>query len=336
MTRAFVIAAAVATACASTEISVALAGNAGESRTLGVTDRYTPITAYGSTIAWSQFDRVTGRYSLMIHRRGRLAKAPIRTRTSPFDADIGLDAQGREVVTYSRCALEPSYSLPASELHTVRAGRSCRLYAHRLGSSTERRLSRIGQPGTSEYLPSQWRSRVAFARVDRTGRVTLQVTDLAGRPVRSLKQRGDRPEALPTKIDMHGRRVSYGWRFELPACPGGMEDKTFVGSEIWLDDLGARTSRRIAHGCDASLTAGVASPTVLATRVTYLLRDRPAFDVASRYSVMTYDMRTRRRTSGPPTTGALVLQVARIDAGVVTLSESYSETQTRYVVGQAE
>jgi hypothetical protein len=108
-----------------------------------------PIGAYGGWIVWSAPG--PGGWQLMTLKEGAMAAVAVATRPDPFDVDLGTDARGRLVATYSRCS--PT-------------GRSCRVHVLDLASGVET-VPAIRRPArASDRWPSMWRGRIAFARSD--------------------------------------------------------------------------------------------------------------------------------------------------------------------------
>ena len=95
----------LATACA-------VAGPAGAqgATTLATVPGPTVVAAAGGWTAWSEPD---GSSFALVTRApdGTVARPPVARRGVPFDLDLGADAAGRPVATYSRCATEPPESI---------------------------------------------------------------------------------------------------------------------------------------------------------------------------------------------------------------------------------
>jgi hypothetical protein len=114
--------------------------------------------------AWSR--RSGAGYRLVVrlpHERPR--DASVRPSAFPFDVNLGTDARGRTVATYSRCRVAPG---PGDGL-AVRA--ACRLHLLDLGTGAERLLLR-GSPGQSLVGPAMSRGLLAYARL-RDGRAPV-------------------------------------------------------------------------------------------------------------------------------------------------------------------
>jgi hypothetical protein len=101
----------------------------------------TGLSAEGGALLWSAYDPATKVYRLTARRAGITASVPVPPRRQPFDADLGRDAHGRLVATYSRCPGDASG--PA---------RGCGAYETVLGLAGERRLlTRISASGDACY-----------------------------------------------------------------------------------------------------------------------------------------------------------------------------------------
>jgi hypothetical protein len=299
--------------------------------------RFAPIAGESGAAAWSRHDPSTSRYQLVIWRAGTAQIARIPTRRAPFDVDLGLDARNRLVATYSRCR---SYAVirPFSELDIQRPGQRCRLYLHRVGTGSERRIRAIGKRGFSDFAPSVWRSRIAFARLGRDGRITLHVRGLDGGRVQDLVSRSSRPEALPTRLDMRGSRIAYGWRYERSGCPrdlSGGWDKTFVASEVWTSDLRRAGSRLVASACDSGPVISVTSPTMRGSLVTYLKHERPAPGSSDAgYSIETADGRGRSRSSQRLDASRTIHQHASAGGSSIVISDHVVDGTLQYLVSR--
>jgi hypothetical protein len=109
--------------------------------------------------AWSR--RASGGYRLILKRRGgRPYAPPIPPAAFPFDVDLGTDARGHAVATYSRC--------PARLDDDVFVREPCALYALDIAGERERLLRRPAE-GASLARPAMRRGVLVFARV-RSGR----------------------------------------------------------------------------------------------------------------------------------------------------------------------
>jgi hypothetical protein len=135
--------------------------------TVADSERPTPVSAYAGHVVFSRYDASIAGYRLVEAHASpagevttQLAAAP---RSVPFDADVGPGADGTPTVVFSRCATEPR--LGADQLPIWATGRGCDVYELPLGATSETRVAGVSTAASSEYLPSIWRGRVAFARV---------------------------------------------------------------------------------------------------------------------------------------------------------------------------
>jgi hypothetical protein len=118
----------------------------------------------------------TGRFELVAWSAGRGVRVlPVGDRAVPFDADVGRDALGGAVVSYSRCAVDGtlSYVLPSVDFS---AARGCRPFVLDLDDPGARprplRLARAS--GLSLSTPSvRGRSVAAVAVPDRGANVRI-------------------------------------------------------------------------------------------------------------------------------------------------------------------
>ena len=99
-----------------------------------------PVAGFGGWLLWSRYDAKRRVYRLVGLHEGRVRTLAIRSRSVPFDVDLGPDARGRTVAVYSRCREEPVTGPPVGPFPFYRTGRGCRLYEYRFSSARERRL----------------------------------------------------------------------------------------------------------------------------------------------------------------------------------------------------
>jgi hypothetical protein len=267
-------------------LSVLIAPSASAEGTVVVSQEARPsvLSAYGGVVAWSSFDAQDRRYHLRLLVDGQVRTAAVKTRGVPFDVDVGPDRSGQAVVVYSRCRREPQ-ALQPNGLPGWDDGRGCDLFKFDPRSGVERRLAGSSS-SASEYLPTVWRERVAFARVyERRRGLRGVLSYLYVRNLRPGSESQRRPGGTrghydrwdiggsvdyiggpgPTSLDLRGRRLAFAWRYERRnPCPGTESDRLSPTSrsEIWVDD------RRVRRGCIDNLY----SPQLGGRRVSYLLR----------------------------------------------------------------
>jgi len=224
----------------------------------------TKVAAYGDVVVWSERTSGGGAFRLVAHRGpdGEPTPLPVGERAVPFDVDLGPGPDGRPVAVYSRCAREPR-ALPATWPAVAPAtGRGCDLFAYSFATRSERRVEGTNAPGASEFLPSIWRGRIAFARVfeRRPGLAgtasSLYVRELGPRG-RSLRQaggpRGSSGLPGPTSLDLNGDRLAFGW-----VWGEGAQGR----SEVRLTTLGSREAGLIAEANWSSTIARLLNPHV--------------------------------------------------------------------------
>jgi hypothetical protein len=206
--------------------ALALAAPARADEVVAEPIRPTVVAAHGDRLAWSELDPATGDHRLMTRIAGVTSAVPVTGRAVPFDVDLGPDAEGAVVAVYSRCRVEPRRGSPRirawrSGTPQWSTGRGCDLFAFSFATARETRLGTPSTAGASEFLPTIWRNRVAFARVyeRRRGaagrRVHLYSRMLdAGGSSRGLAEppRGrGAVEPGPSSMDLRGRRVAVAW-----------------------------------------------------------------------------------------------------------------------------
>jgi len=127
-----------------------------------------PISAGHGWLVWSA--RSGTGWSLEGFHEGRVVSLPVAPRPQPFDAQLGSDADGAPVVTYSRCRVTPKmedaglYVQGTGTLAVPNTGAGCRLRMLELDSGRES-SPRVPEPrGVSDTTPAMWRGTLVFAR----------------------------------------------------------------------------------------------------------------------------------------------------------------------------
>lgn len=213
-------------------------------------ERISEVAAHDGVTAWSAWDAGIGAYRLMFRLRGQLGvPAPVPPRSVPFDVDLGPDARGRVTAVYSRCAREPTRHNAAGQLMRA-TGRGCDIYRLPVAGGREQQLSGPSTSSASEFLPSLWRGRIAFARVFERrpglrGRVPyLYVSPVSGG--RSQRQpggaRGSDGLPGPTSVSLRASRLSFAWDWRLgDRLRSELRLKTLGGPARLITRLGSRT-----------------------------------------------------------------------------------------------
>ena len=246
MRRTGTIAALVAVMAA-----MSLAGVAHADTRLAHLSKPTLVNAYNGTVVWSAYDDAAQVYRLTAYRRGKVTTLPVPPSDSVFDADIGVDANARPVVTYSRCN-QPREKLPFIAPPPTA---DCDLYLYRFGAAAEQKLTRFSRSGVPETLPAVWGNRIAFARTQANPVGGDCITYVWIGDLRNGKQRRLAKGTLgnykrqppchlnftaPTSIDIRANVVAFAWYFN----PAGCDD----GSELWLVRIG-HPQRKLEGRC---------------------------------------------------------------------------------------
>jgi hypothetical protein len=234
--------------------------------TVAVEQAPTAVNAFRSRVVWSSLDPASGKFSLKLLRDGRVRQLGARTRTAPFDVDLGPDAHGRVVAVYSRCRTDPLAGFSGTgSLAAYEQGRGCHIYRYRFDTGRERRLKIPGASGTSDYRPTIWGPTVVFARVFAHRRGVrgaypyLYSVRLPSGAPRRLPG-GTRGTYLarheggpgPVSLDLRGDQLAFAWLAVLDRCPFQTEDDYGAGlTELWVGRLGARP-RLVDHGCQGT------------------------------------------------------------------------------------
>jgi hypothetical protein len=210
----------------------------------------TSVKEFQGTLVFSQFDRTTNRYSLMIRRAGAAAPEPVPVAPSgrPFDADIGPDSNGNPELIYQRCSVPPG----------VPTG--CDLFVFSLANATgERPVRNANDPDHNDTNATIWRGRIAWARDYGSASEPNPIvytkalsaprsqpsTRLPGVPQR---RRGDvdRNVVGPTTgrtvqdLELWGENLALTVSYGCGGCSG------IDQGELRLDDLGDGSVRQVA------------------------------------------------------------------------------------------
>jgi hypothetical protein len=224
--------------------------------------RPTPVSALDGRIVWSDYDAATKRYYLTQRLAGVTARLPVAPRAVPFDVDLGPDVDGKPVAAYSRCRREPPPRSPPrgaiAQMPGWSRGRGCDLYLYSFEQGREVLIRFASSRSASEFLPTVWTDRIAFARVyeRRKGRAgrrahlyvrpnTLFTTQGRRGHTRRLPA-GPRPGPGPTALDLATRRLAFGWDSTDPRPL----------SAIYLDvmrNTGRTAQRRLDRGHSGEL-----------------------------------------------------------------------------------
>jgi hypothetical protein len=230
---------------------VALAAPAAaHAQTVATPGAATSVNEFAGSIVFSQFDRATNQYSLMVRRAGAAAPEPVPVAPSgrPFDADIGPDSAGRPELIYQRCSNPPG----------VPTG--CDLFVFSLANATGERPARnANDPGHNDMNPTLWRGRIAWSRDYGSGSepnpivYTKALSAPRSQPSKRLpgvpqRRRGDvdRNVTGPTTgrtvqdLELWGENLALTVSYGCGGCSG------IDQSELRLDDPGDGTARQVA------------------------------------------------------------------------------------------
>jgi len=287
----------------------------------------TPVSFFGGRLAWSAFDPARNGYLLMTHAGGSTSPVPVQPRGVPFDVDLGPDEHGDTVAVYSRCGQEPA----GRGIPQWRTGRGCDIFKFSFATGRETRIASANGARSSEFLPSIWDTRIAFARVyerrkGRAGdRAYLYARQVLGAgsslrlkagprgtgiicrfPPGGLPDCVDSVEVGPTALDLRGRRAAFSWNTRGGLCPATV-------TTVWLDSLGGG-HRQLDRACSTNLQGrGVVSPTISAGRV-YYVRSLTGGDQGTAGSIRRYRISSRRRAEIFALKGRVIMWSAT-DAG---------------------
>jgi hypothetical protein len=216
-------AALLATLCAALLTPIGSA-RAADPRPVATLTADVPISAQGGWVAYSV--PAAGGYRLVAVRDGVVHTLPVAPRGAPFDVDLGTDAGGRVVATFSRC------SAPGD---TPWSGRDCRLRTVDLESGVERAIRVVTPPGASDSSPSMWGGNVVFARHDRAhGDIDQVLYRRTGHSALRRLPHGNVPKRCPFRggcktarysgdvigMDLGSRVATFRWSMIAPSVIG--------------------------------------------------------------------------------------------------------------------
>jgi hypothetical protein len=195
-----------------------------------------PISAGQGWLVWS-VRKGTG-WSLEGFHAGRQVSLPVAPRSQPFDAQVGTNADGDPVVTYSRCQVTPKMEDAGLDvkgtgiLAAPNTGAGCRLRVLELDSGRESTPSVPEPHGVSDTTPAMWRGALVFARkAAGHGRVSQIMLSLPGHRSRLVMlPHGAVPEGCPHRegcqefpaggevqaLSIDAQIVAFVWKPEGP------------------------------------------------------------------------------------------------------------------------
>ena len=298
-----------------------------------------PIGAYGGWVVWSA--PVSGGWGLDAYHEGEAKALRVAPRAQPFDVDLGTNASGEVVATFSRCVKAPRYE---ADLFLELEGIGCRVHVLNLASERERAPAIPHPADTSDTTPSMWNGNIAFARLDPrhhadvaqlllwsgrthklrvlrhgatpTGQPCPPAKGEVGRRIRESKTeclpnsiKGDITEGAIESVDLSPDLVSFLWKIDGPGVIS-----TGGGWEVRADRLATGASILVGSGfhgdvCMAGIDGSVPSyPSVEGERVWYTQLESECY--VNTISVERFDSMTGHLSSSAPVQGE-VLQIVR-------------------------
>lgn len=274
-------------------------------------DRLGKVAAFGDRYAFSRYDASAGGYVLMAGRgAGPARRLPVRVREQPFDVDLGPTRSGSTAAVYSRCSsIRVRQDVPDYGSET-----GCDVFQYTFADRTERRVRAVSSKAGSEFVPTLWRGRIAFARriantpIGRL-RIRLLIYDRRTGVTRRLQIRregnGDNGNG-PLALDLRGRRLVYVWsRGGGPQCPPS-GPSAYDRGEVTLTDanvaMAGRATRLVAEGCSARTqsAATIVGAGWSGDKIVYASEQENP-DRETRSSTVTlFNPATRSRVSLPP------------------------------------
>jgi hypothetical protein len=199
----------------------------------------TPIAAYGERLVFSRPDGAGGYVLAQRVGNGPVATLPVRSRAVPFDVDLGPTDGGRVLAVYTRCAKEPQPQLGVGEPQGAhyQTGGSCDVYKLDLQTGQETRFTKANAGNASEFWPTYWKGRLAFARAydDKPQFPYLYVKDISSSKPSKRLPGGPRGTpstgSAPGQLELYGKRLGFQWTYRSTSGTG----TTF---ELRLDTVG--------------------------------------------------------------------------------------------------
>jgi hypothetical protein len=243
----------------------------------------TKIAAYGGRVVWSTYDPATKRYTLTQHAEGTTSAVPVATREVPFDVDLGPGPDGETIASYSRCRRERRYRPDVGNEFGIpyyQFGGGCDLFLYTFERGEEIKVRGASSRRGSEFLPTVWGDRLAFARSHRPRRggrsrvPSLYLRKLSG-STRSQRvspgPAGYRRGALVSSLDLRGRRLGFLWRYSPRPRLGRNTDVDVF--QVRLSGQRSKHSKSIVEvrvsGDDALSTPYLSSPLLFGGDVYY-------------------------------------------------------------------
>ncbi len=258
-----------------------------QSEVLATEMRDTPLASHGDVLVWSSFDATSRRYSLRAYFGGEVEDLPVRPRSVPFDADVGPGPDGKVTVVYSRCRHEtPVRGADVQQEALPRNG--CRLWRYRLGDRREHLVRRASiRSRFSEFRPSIWGRRIAFARVkDARQRLPeLAVRTVGSRRDRRVRLRETRlsdsaATRYVTRLDLRRTRLLSSWAYREAECRDPNSGKVGEdGGEVFAGSIAHQ--RSLLGGCDLDDPLDVADGRWLGSSISLRIT-RPGFERRTR------------------------------------------------------
>ena len=223
-----------------------------------------PIAAGGAWIVWS----APGAHGWTLEgsRFGIVRTLAAAPRPQAFDLNVGTNAGGGPVVTFSRCTRTPGAPPFGLGFVAPLTGRGCRVHVFDLTTGRESTPAIPHPAGTSDTTPSMWHGRVAFARLDPAHHAGVQQVLLwtPGRPGLVSLRHGAMPATCSLRggcagqprtgsvegLAYDGRIVAFLWQ---PVAPGVFGDG---GWEVRADILATGATRIVGAGFAGEVCTG--------------------------------------------------------------------------------
>lgn len=257
---------------------------------IAVEPRETGVVAHGSTVVWSSWQERRQEFRLKALVGNRVRTLAVRGRSVPFDVDLGPGEDGTQVAVYSRCRVETGV-FPGLSTPNYAAGRGCRIFRYDFATKREARVAGTHERGASEYLPTIWRTLVAWARRTESRptrsftpppRHTLYSRRLKSEPNRrsvALKGGTRDLDARPTSLDLRGSHLVFAWGDvsglfmeegspDTSRCPERGKFDVYI-TETWAERIGG-PRELVERACDSETPSEFRSVSLTSRGLVYL------------------------------------------------------------------
>jgi hypothetical protein len=186
-----------------------------------------PIASYGGRLVFSRADGRGGFELVQRVRGGPVEPVGVRSRSVPFDVDVGPTSGGRVLAVYTRCETEPRANRGEPSITEYQTGKGCDVFKVDLDGGRESRYTAANASDASEFWPTYWKGRLGFARAyeKKPQYPYLYVKTIASRRPSQRMPGGQRKtcvngncsddtRSVPQAVELYGTRLAFAWRWQ--------------------------------------------------------------------------------------------------------------------------